>query len=320
MSGSVLRPLDDPPAPAQRLGLKIDVDSLRGALAGVPALIDVLERHAAHATFLFALGPDRTGRMLTRLTGVGRNFGRGGGAVRALERYGFAGLWYGTLLPAPSIGVAAERVIRDAAAAGFEIGVRSWSAHTWSSHLREADAEWIRDQMQLAHDRFVQIFGMAPRVHGACDWQMNRHALRLTQRLGFDYCSDTRGLRPFVPIVDAEIVACPQIPTTLPTFGELLADPLTTRDNVDTRMLEAIATPASQGHVLTLSADVEGLALLPAFERLLQALGRQGKRVLSLAEYIAAADTSDLPRYRIETGSVPGHPRPLAMQFKEFLA
>lgn len=308
-------PVDDVPAPEDRLALKIDVDTLRGAQLGVPALIDLLQRHGAHATFLFALGPDQTGRSLRhRAAAAGR------GRVRPIERYGLAGLFHGTLLPAPLVGLKAEAAIRRAAGAGFEVGLRSWNRHAWVSQLHEADAEWTCEQMRHAHDRFVQIFGTAPRVHGACDWQMNRHAFRLTQRLGFDYCTDTRGSRPFVPVIDAEIVACPQIPTTLPTFDELLSDPQTTRDDVDARMLDAIRLPAPEGHVLTVNADGEGLALLPAFERLLTHLCSQGKRILSLAEYIAAAGASDLPRHRVDAGALPGHPMPLTLQLTEFLA
>jgi undecaprenyl phosphate-alpha-L-ara4FN deformylase len=51
---------------------------------------------------------------------------------------------------------------------------------------------------------------------------MNRHALRLTQRLGFCYASDCRGNFPFIPVIDGELVHCPQLPTTLPTLDELL--------------------------------------------------------------------------------------------------
>jgi hypothetical protein len=49
---------------------------------------------------------------------------------------------------------------------------------------------------------------------------MNREAFRLTQRMGFVYASDTRGTHPFLPVIKAEIVACPQYPTTLPTLDE----------------------------------------------------------------------------------------------------
>ena len=51
--------------------------------------------------------------------------------------------------------------------------------------------------------------GEEPHVHGAAGWQMNSHAYRHTQTVGFRYCSDTRGTHPFIPVIRAEIVACP---------------------------------------------------------------------------------------------------------------
>src|SRR3989441_1600768 len=104
------------------------------------------------------------------------------------------------------------RAVRDA---GFEVGVHAWDHVKWQDGLGGADAEWTERQMRLARGRFEEIFGESARAHGAAGWQMNVHALRLTQRLGFDYCSDTRGSCPFIPVWRAEIVACPQLPTTL---------------------------------------------------------------------------------------------------------
>lgn len=49
------------------LVLKVDVDTLRGTFVGVPALADVLRKHAAKATLLFSLGPNNTDR--TRSSG-----------------------------------------------------------------------------------------------------------------------------------------------------------------------------------------------------------------------------------------------------------
>ena len=58
-----------------------------------------------------------------------------------------------------------------------------------------------------------------------------------TQRLGFDYCSDTRGTHPFIPMWNAEIIACPQLPTTLPTLDELIGVGGITPDNVAQHLL-----------------------------------------------------------------------------------
>jgi len=49
-----------------KLGLKIDVDTLRGSREGVPRLVQALRARGAGATFLFSLGPDHTGRAIRR--------------------------------------------------------------------------------------------------------------------------------------------------------------------------------------------------------------------------------------------------------------
>ena len=88
---------------------------------------------------------------------------------------------------------------------------------------------------------------------------MNRHAYRLTQRLGFSYCSDTRGSVPFVPVYQGEIIACPQLPTTLPTLDEMIGSDGSTTDNVADHLLELTSARSPAGHVYTLHAELEGM-------------------------------------------------------------
>ncbi|MFN5028248.1 MAG: 4-deoxy-4-formamido-L-arabinose-phosphoundecaprenol deformylase, partial [Burkholderiales bacterium] len=49
------------------LALKVDVDTLRGTLIGVPQLLALFRKHQVGATFLFSLGPDHTGRAIKRV-------------------------------------------------------------------------------------------------------------------------------------------------------------------------------------------------------------------------------------------------------------
>ena len=49
-----------------RIALKVDVDTWRGTREGVPALVALLQREHANASFLFSLGPDHTGRAIRR--------------------------------------------------------------------------------------------------------------------------------------------------------------------------------------------------------------------------------------------------------------
>ena len=84
------------------LVLKVDVDTYRGTLIGVPRLVELLLRHRADATFLFSLGPDHTGRAIKRV--FRRGFMKKVSRTSVLSHYGFKTLMYGTLLPGPDIG------------------------------------------------------------------------------------------------------------------------------------------------------------------------------------------------------------------------
>src|SRR5438477_301678 len=185
------------------LALKIDVDTLRGTREGVPRLLEILRRHDAGATFLFTVGPDHTGRAIRRVFRPG--FFDKVQRTSVVRHYGVKTLLYGTLLPGPDIGRCAGELMRRTRDEGFEVGVHAWDHVKWQDGLDGACAEWTGKQMKLACHRFTDIFKEAPRTHGAAGWQMNVHAMRLTQVLGFEYCSDGRGTYPHLPVRHAPL-------------------------------------------------------------------------------------------------------------------
>jgi peptidoglycan/xylan/chitin deacetylase (PgdA/CDA1 family) len=300
------------------IGLKIDVDTYRGTRKGVPALMALLKKHEAGASFLFNLGPDHTGRAIGRL--FRRGFLRKAWRTSALSHYGLITSLRGTLLPGVDIGRRCADLMRSVRDAGFEVGIHSYDHVRWQDGVAQADAAWTRRELERACQRFRDIFGAEPRVHGAAGWRMNRHAYRLTQGLGFGYCSDTRGTQPFVPLYQAEIIACPQLPTTLPTLDELIGTDGITRDNVADHILQHSRNGLNSGHVYTARAELEGIKLAPAFERLLQGWREMGCRVLSLADYFDALPDKNLPRHEVAIGTVPGRSEYVALQGEEFLA
>ncbi|MBE0620418.1 MAG: 4-deoxy-4-formamido-L-arabinose-phosphoundecaprenol deformylase, partial [Burkholderiales bacterium] len=162
-------------------------------------------------------------------------------------------------------------------------------------------------------------FGEPAHTHGAAGWQMNLHALRLTQRLGFDYCSDTRGRCPFIPVYRGEIIACPQLPTTLPTLDELIGVDGLTADNVATHLLKLSENPPPTGHVYTLHAELEGMKLLPIFEALLAGWKAMGYELVPTRELLRELKPENLPRHELVMGEIPGRSGTLALQGKEFL-
>jgi undecaprenyl phosphate-alpha-L-ara4FN deformylase len=306
-----------------KLALKIDVDTYRGTREGVPRLVEILKKHEAGATFLFSLGPDHTGRAMKRV--FRRGFMKKVSRTSVLEHYGVKTLLYGTLLPGPDIGTKCADTLRSVRDAGFEVGIHTWDHVKWQDGVADADAAWTEQQMRLAMDRFENIFGEAARVHGAAGWQMNTHALRLTQRFGFAYCSDGRGTCPFVPVRNAEIVACPQLPTTLPTLDELLGRDGITIANVANHILKLtqqhpVAPDTVMGHVYTLHAELEGGKLAAVFEDLLAGWKSQGYELVAMRDLAGALDVESLPRCEFDRGEVDGRAGQLALQGREFLA
>lgn len=301
-----------------QLALKVDVDTYRGTLEGVPRLVELLKKHGAQASFLFSLGPDHTGRAIKRVFRPGFL-----GKVKrtsVVEHYGIKTLLYGTVLPGPDIGRNCADLMRSVAAEGFETGIHTWDHIRWQDGVEHADAAWTLTEMRRAIDRYTEVFDEVPRTHGAAGWQMNRHAMRLTQQLGFDYCSDGRGSHPFYPVQNAEIIGCPQIPTTLPTLDELIGVDGLNELSVAEHLLSLTAREPSSPHVYTLHAELEGMRLAPVFDRLLAGWRAQGYELISTRTIYEQLDLTNVPRCEIFRGEIPGRSGTLMLQGPEFLA
>ncbi len=296
----------------KKIALKIDVDTYRGTREGVPRLVDVLQRYQAQATFFFSLGSDHTGRAIKRVFRPG--FIGKVSRTSVVEHYGIKTLLYGTLLPAPDIGKKCADIMRSVRAAGFEVGIHCYDHIRWQDHVANQSNDWTIQEMQRTVQRYTEVFGDAPRAHAAAGWQMNRQAFRLMQQHGFAYSSDTRGTHPFIPTWQAEIIACPQLPTTLPTLDELMNRDGITLDNIAEHVLKLTATPSATGHVYTLHAELEGQKWMPIFEQLLQGWQAQGYELVSMRQYLDALDVSKLPHHEVQMREVEGRVGTLAVQ------
>jgi undecaprenyl phosphate-alpha-L-ara4FN deformylase len=298
----------------KQLALKIDVDTLRGALEGVPSLVSVLQKHAAQATFLFSLGPDNTGRALRRIFRPG--FLKKVFRTNVAGNYGLKTLMYGTLIPGPDIGVKGAVVMRQARDAGFEVGIHTWDHIRWQDFVARRDAAWTAREFNRAVQRFNGVFGAMPRTFGAAGWQINTHVLALQEQFRFDYASDTRGTHPFLPLMNGRKFTVPQLPTTLPTLDEMVGTGGITVKNVADYLLALTERTPVHGHVYTLHAELEGMALLPAFEKLLSGWKQQGYELVATRDLAAQLDRSKLPVHEVVMGEIPGRSGTLALQGK----
>ncbi len=295
-----------------KIALKVDVDTLRGTLEGVPALLDLYRRYDVRATFLFSLGPDHTGRALRRIFRPG--FFSKVQRTSVISHYGIKTLLYGTLLPGPHIGRRGRDIMRQVESEGHEVGIHCYDHIRWQDFVAGQDEPWTKSEMQAAIDSFIEVFGRNPETHGAAGWQMNRHALELEQQLEFRYASDCRGSFPFLPVMEGQAFECPQIPTTLPTLDELIGRDRITEENVHEAIYSSSRKEVAEGHVYTLHAELEGMKLLPTMEKLLKMWKESGDRICTMEEFIKGLDFKLLPRHEMVMGELEGRSGLLAKQ------
>jgi peptidoglycan/xylan/chitin deacetylase (PgdA/CDA1 family) len=264
-----------------RLALRIVAGTLRGAREHAPRLAELLKQREAGATFYFNLGPHR--------------------------RFGW--------LPGREVGGRAAGAMKRIRDAGFELGVYGWDPVRWAKRVGPDGDAWVETAMHRACDRFEAILAERPRTHAAPGWRMSRHALRLTQRLGFLYCSDTRGRTPYIPLRDGELVACPQLPTTLATIDELLAAGGHAPDTVHREILKQSEDAPVAGHVFSLVADEGAARLAPVLERLIDGWRILGYEICALRMLAETLEPKGLEHHVVEA-----RPDGAAVQGPVFLA
>lgn len=296
----------------KQVALKVDVDTCLGTLHGVPALLDLFERFDVSATFLFSVGPDNTGRAIRRVFRKG--FLQKVGRTSVVSHYGFGTLLNGVLKPGPHIGKKAGHVMRQAAAAGHEVGIHCYDHVRWQDFVAARDFEWTRLEMQKALDAFRDALRMEPQTIGAAGWQINHFVLALEEKMGFRYASDVRGREPFFPLMNGESSNCIQLPTTLPTLDEIIGSDGIDSSNCWETVFEKSREPLPHGHVYTLHAELEGMKLMPVMEKLLEQWKTSGFKMITLRQLHDSLDLPKLERREITWSEVDGRSGLLAVE------
>jgi undecaprenyl phosphate-alpha-L-ara4FN deformylase len=263
-----------------RLALKVDVDTERGTLRGVPALLHLLKKYHIPATFLFSLGPDNTGRALKRIFRPG--FLKKVSRTSVIQVYGIKTLLNGVLWPGPHISHLHGDILRATKLAGHEVGIHCYDHVYWQDNLASMTSEQVSKEVKKAQDAFVDVFKYKSLTAGSAGWQANENSLKAYDDQGFLYASDSRGSCPFFPRVGHTLFKTLQIPTTLPTLDELYGRPEFPTESLVDHYLQCLNPDGL--NVLTIHAELEGMAFVEWFESLLRRLTDQKVEFVTLED------------------------------------
>jgi peptidoglycan/xylan/chitin deacetylase (PgdA/CDA1 family) len=305
----------------------------------VPRLLDLFAKEGVKATFFFSLGPDTSGKAIKRIFRKG--FVKKVLSASPAASYGWRTMLYGTLLPAPDIGGRAETVarMREAAGAGHAVGIHAWDHIDWHDHLpRMARAE-IEAVVAKEHARFLEIFGAPAAFQAAPGWTATALSVEVQEAHGILASSDTRGGGPFFALrADGTPSRVLEIPSTLPTFDELLALSLpgagTQRERVCEFLRMKIGEEAEGGggvargsgplHVHSIHTEIEGAPSFHSwFAEQVSAWKRDGVTFLTFEEVcrpLLSAKTpagsereqEEIPVKALGWATLPGRATPVA--------
>jgi len=260
--------------------IKIDVDTERGTRIGVPNLVSLLKELDIPATFLFSLGPDNTGKAITRIFRPG--FLKKVSRTSVISVYGIRTVLNGFLLPAPHIGKRHTELLQQVKAAGFEVGIHSYDHYKWQDHVGKMSEQQISCEFAKALAEFQRIFSAPSRAAGAPGWQANEKTLAVYDAANFLYGSDCRGEVPFLPKVNSKIFQTLQIPTTLPTLDELIGLPEYPIAKISDYYLSLLKDDSP--NVMTIHAELEGMKYLTWFKEFLLVLKQNNIEFKKLEE------------------------------------
>lgn len=297
----------------KKIGLKIDVDTERGTRVGVRHLLKLFAKHNIHATFLFSLGPDNTGRALKRIFRPG--FLKKVSRTSVVSTYGLKTLLNGVLWPGPHIAKKHHALLREVKKAGHEVGIHCYDHCKWQDSLFLWTEEQTKTEFHRAVTAFEKVFHQKPRAAGTPGWQANAASLQAYDDAKLLYGSDCRGVSPFYPKIGERVFETLQLPANLPTLDEMIGRPHYPLEKI-TSILLAQCRESPSFEIFTLHAELEGMKYLAWFEDFITQAIQQDFTFVPLESLALTAlqNKTAIPICQMVQGNVDGRSGQLAQQ------
>nr|BET44797.1 MAG: 4-deoxy-4-formamido-L-arabinose-phosphoundecaprenol deformylase [Candidatus Aschnera chinzeii] len=298
----------------KKIGLKIDVDTYKGTRLGIPNLLNLLNKYNIKASFFFSVGPDNMGRHLWRMCRP--SFLLKMIRTRAINLYGLDMLLAGTCWPGKKIFNTCNILMQEVFHEGHEIGFHAWDHYKWQIKINKWDKVSILKELKLGINTLEDYLGIKIQCSAAPGWRINDLGLIIKESFNFHYNSDCRGTHLFRPILNNGLVGTIQIPTTLPTYDEVIGN-IVKEECYNNFIINKIINNINIS-IYTIHAEVEGISKLDKFDNLLQRLYNKKFVFCTLNELIPKNITT-LPYGKIIPSYILGREGWISVQSKDII-
>ncbi|MFH1106807.1 MAG: polysaccharide deacetylase family protein [Candidatus Micrarchaeota archaeon] len=252
--------------------LRIDLDSRVCVRKGLPALLAMLRRNDAPATFYIAMGREPflpafwAGKLMSR----GRYRSHLPAVARPRRRKtALAELARRVVLPA-NFARENRRLLRGIPDAGHMPGAHTTCHERWALSLPEID---VRAEFSRMGEEFESVFGFEPRSFAAPMFRTDARVLGALDESGYATAGDLDGDLPFHPVLNGRKFRHVQVPVnlkcadTVPLIEDLWARGLP-QEEIARRVCSRIDEKVSAGRPAVLYGHgfLEGTLALPALE------------------------------------------------------
>ena len=204
---------------SRRFSIRVDIDTVKGLVDGVPPLLDFCDDFGVKATFFASVGTDTAGRAFFSSPRPRRHL-----AVNPVRKYGIGEIM-GSLrgLKFSDHG----GVFREIEQRGHEVQLHCFNHQDWVRRITGASELEARSLIQQGIDGFKEIFGRPPTAFASPGFMVTDAVLDAEEGLDLQYAGDYQVEGDCVPFTDGRSVV--QIPVNAPLIEDLVARGM--RDN-----------------------------------------------------------------------------------------
>jgi peptidoglycan/xylan/chitin deacetylase (PgdA/CDA1 family) len=198
----------------RRFAVRVDIDTVKGLVDGVPVLLDILEEFGVRGTFFASVGTDTTARAFLVSTRLKRHV-----AINPVRKYGpgeiIGSLWG---LNFQSHGDEFREIERR----GHEVQLHCFNHLEWIRRIETASQPEAKELIERGMREFEKIFGRRPTAFASPAFMVTEAVLDAEEELGFKYASDYHRDGDCVPFDEGRRVL--QIPVNAPLIEDLVVD------------------------------------------------------------------------------------------------